>query len=241
MDSGNQRTLSGLAIRPHPATTPAQPAAAADRSSRARALPLLGVVFVLVGMLASPVARGGVAGSPHDFTTLGWSEDELCVACHTPHDADESTIPLYGPLWNHELTTATFTLYSSPTMYGTPIQPTGPSLLCLSCHDGSVAIDSYGGVTGTTFMSGLGLIGTDLSDDHPISIAWEHQTQQGNCFDCHDVRGGTDGPTFISPLPFYDGRVECPTCHDVHDTSGTADLLQISNDGSELCLHCHGK
>jgi predicted CXXCH cytochrome family protein len=177
----------------------------------------------------------------HDFSALGWSGNEICVVCHTPHDADVAAIELAGPLWNHEVTTATFTLYSSPTLYATPVQPMGPSKLCLSCHDGSVAIDSFGGATGETFVAGDALIGTDLSDDHPISIAWEHQTQQGSCFNCHAVHGGSGGPTFVSPPPFFEGRVECSSCHDVHDSAGFDNLLWISNAGSALCLHCHGK
>jgi predicted CXXCH cytochrome family protein len=193
---------------------------------------------VLTALLAAPAARGqGITGSAHDFSAAGWSGGEICVVCHTPHNADPTATPFYGPLWNHELTTAVFTVYSSPTMYVTASQPTGPSKLCLSCHDGTVAVDSFGGNTGTTFIAGPGLVGTDLSNDHPISIDWEHQTGQNSCSECHAPHNPS---LFISQLPFFDGRVECASCHDVHNSSGIAKLLHIPITGSELCLYCHG-
>ena len=67
------------------------------------------------------------------------------------------------PLWNHKVTTATYTLYSSPTLKATLSQPTHyGSKLCLSCHDGTVALDSFGGNTGTTFIDSSNSVGTDL-------------------------------------------------------------------------------
>ncbi len=110
--------------------------------------------------------------------------------------------------------------------------------LCLSCHDGTVALDSFSGMTGNTFISGNALVGTDLSDDHPVSVKWKHQNSLPSCRNCHDVHGNM----YSSPLPFYDGYVECATCHDVHNgTPGNGHLLRMTMAGSQLCLHCHGK
>jgi predicted CXXCH cytochrome family protein len=41
----------------------------------------------------------------------------------------------------------------------------------------------------------------------------------------------------------FDNKVECASCHDVHNTvSATATkLLLIKNDVSKLCLSCHSK
>ena len=189
-------------------------------------------------LMISPGIFGQIAGSAHDFSSESWSSGEICLPCHTPHNAD-TTVP-ESPLWNHEVTTTTFTLYSSPTMDDSPSQPEGVSRLCLSCHDGTIALDSYGGNSGSTYISGDANLSTDLSDDHPISIEWIHQTEppSGSCGKCHSAHGG---PMTNPYLPFFDGKVECATCHDVHNTSAYTQLLRLPMAGSELCLYCHGK
>ncbi len=197
------------------------------------------VVFV-------PVVHAGIAGSKHDFSMKGWGTDEICKFCHTPHNANRTVTD--SPLWNHQVTTATYTLYTSPTLQKYPgdppaQQPLGPSKLCLSCHDGQVAIDSYGGRTGTNFISGLANLGTNLSNDHPVSIHWNHQTvDNGLCFNCHFGNGGM----YSSALPFYgirpDQTVECGTCHEPHNRfPAYTKMLRKSLNKSELCLYCHEK
>jgi len=197
----------------------------------------------LAVILAASAGTAQIAGSPHDFSGSSWNgSGEICIVCHTPHRADTSAQG--APLWNHSVTTATFTLYSSPTLVVQPEQPRGVTRLCLSCHDGTVALDSFSGMTGNAFITGNAKIGTDLSDDHPVSIKWKHQNRDPNrrlpnCFNCHK-RGGWRPIT--SELPFYDGYVECATCHDVHNgTPGNGHLLRMTMAGSKLCLHCHKK
>jgi mono/diheme cytochrome c family protein len=75
---------------------------------------------------------------------------EICIVCHIPHGANNKPtgpnaagVAGYLPLWNRQLTQAVFTPYSSATMKVTPGQPMGVSLLCLSCHDGTVALDQF--------------------------------------------------------------------------------------------------
>jgi len=200
-------------------------------------------ILLTIGLSSFP-ALGAVQGSVHDFSNRGWvPQQQLCLPCHTPHEAD-TTVP-DAPLWNHQISTATYTLYSSPTLDVTPEQPLGPSKLCLSCHDGTVAVDSFGGNTGNEYISGHGLIGTDLSDDHPISIKWRHQTDlphQG-CGNCHNTHGGGGGGGSLlsSDLPFFNGYIECPTCHDVHDQTSNPYLLRRPLQNSEICFFCHGK
>jgi len=95
----------------------------------------------------------------------------LCQRCHALHKSSGGGP---GPLWDHETTMATFILYSSNTLDATINSPSDfGSKLCLSCHDVTVAIDSYGGVTGTDFMTGLSMPGTDLSNDHPVSFTYD--------------------------------------------------------------------
>ncbi len=192
-------------------------------------------VFVL---LSAAGAFGQIVGSAHDFSSQGWSNGEVCLPCHTPHNA--LTTEPDAPLWNHEVSTATYTLYSSGTMRTTPEQPRGVSKLCLSCHDGTVAIDSFGGATGTGMIAGAANLDTALDDDHPISLYWNHQNTfigSGSCIRCHNPT-----PTDFNPiLPFYDRYIECATCHDVHNGAGFPNLLRMTMTGSALCLQCHGK
>lgn len=184
--------------------------------------------------LSSAVADGGIRGSAHDFSSQGWSQGEICVVCHTPHHASQA---LDTPLWNHATTTASFTLYGSSSLQNPVGQPGTHSKSCLSCHDGTVAMDSFGGTAGTRFMSGAALVGTDLSNDHPIGITMYHEAGL-NCQTCHQQHPSR----FVSVLPFYDGKVECATCHDPHNGgAGGVKMLRKPNTGSLLCLHCHAK
>ncbi len=191
--------------------------------------------------LVATAAWAGITGSKHDLRTrLGINE--ICVVCHTPHNAlDPAANGLtYAPLWNHEVTTSTYTLYSSATIDFTPGQPDGVSKLCLSCHDGSVAIDNYGGTTtGTDFMTGNALLDTDLSNDHPISFLYDAVAAADNGI--HPSSDPTPiGGTIASEL-LVAGKVQCSSCHDVHDRDGNQHLLVIDNTASALCLTCHAK
>jgi len=174
-------------------------------------------------------------GSAHDFSAKSWSGGQICIVCHATHDANLSVQE--SPLWNHEVTSSSFIPYTSPTLDTVPGQPRGPSKLCLSCHDGVVAINSFGGMVGNEWVAGGALIGTDLTNDHPISIYWDHQTGITACSGCHNVHL----PSFTGELPFFGHHVECPTCHDVHAGSAYPKLVRKPLAGSQLCFHCHGK
>ncbi len=71
------------------------------------------------------------------------NEDEICIFCHTPHGGS-----LTGPLWNRANTTTTYTHYSSATasayLRGLSVNRpvSNESMLCLSCHDGSITVHS---------------------------------------------------------------------------------------------------
>jgi predicted CXXCH cytochrome family protein len=187
----------------------------------------------------------GIGGSKHDFSTTGWSGGQICVACHAPHN---NTNAAGSVLWNHALTTATFTLYSSPTMNATGAAVGGVSKLCLSCHDGTVALDSFGGNTGTTFINASANLGNNLTNDHPIGITYDGAlvTADGGLKAITSAAnigpGGAKTGTIDSNL-LAGGKVECSSCHDVHNTNTavTANLLKITNAGSALCLTCHTK
>jgi len=212
------------------------------------------ILFAALALVAGfgGVSIAGIQGSFHDFSGAGWSENRICLPCHTPHNAD--TLVSEAPLWNHEVTTASYQVYSSPTMTASPVnQPTGASKLCLSCHDGTVAVDSFGGNPGAIMIgsiNGSADLGTDLSDDHPISFTYDATlaTNDGGLFDptTTNVTIGTapftkTGP--ISDVMLFGGVLQCASCHSVHNDFVVGDeyLLKLNSQGSELCLACHNK
>jgi predicted CXXCH cytochrome family protein len=203
--------------------------------------------LILTFTLALLVSLSGygqtIVGSDHDFSTENWNgTGEICIVCHTPHHAVQN---ITAPLWNHEVSTATYQIYTnvvSPTFDASPNQPDGSSKLCLSCHDGTVAIDNFGGTTnGTQFMSGNDLLGTDLRDDHPVSFVYDAAlaTTDGGLFDPTTTNSGLGG-TIDGDL-LQANKLQCSSCHDVHNGSGVAKLLVMSNAASALCLTCHDK
>lgn len=192
-------------------------------------------------LLLTSSAMAQITGSAHDFTTTGGfnAGGQICIACHTPHNADMSVTN--APLWNHEVTTATYTVYNSNTLDATVGQPNGVSKLCLSCHDGTVALDSFGGATGSTMITGSANVGTDLANDHPISFDYVAvaATDTGIYAETTAVTGIT-GITNISGL-LSGTNMECSSCHDVHNKYGNNNLLVKGNSASALCLTCHNK
>jgi hypothetical protein len=231
-------------------------------------------VALVAGMSALVFAEGngtGIVGSPHDFSSgIGenvWNtRQEICRVCHVPHDHQKvKQNYLNGLLWNHNVSTATYTMYDSSwsnTINGTvSAQPVGTAKLCLGCHDGSVAIDAFdghgAGAVGTTknivdydagfkvpgFTDGANL---DLRGTHPISIVYDKTADPG----LKDPATATwnNGATVASTLD--NGKVQCSTCHDVHDQESVASthLLRTANStklagglASGLCLTCHIK
>jgi predicted CXXCH cytochrome family protein len=200
---------------------------------------ILGATLSLV--LVAGFAGAQIAGSEHDFSGQGWGTNEICQPCHTPHNA---SIELPVVLWNHEVTAATYTLYTSPTMDATTGQPDGVSRACLSCHDGTVALDSFGGSTGTNFIGGDANFGTDLSNDHPVSFAYTDALAgiDGGLHPPTTEPSGLGG-TIAADMLFGLGsdQVECASCHDVHNAANLPSLLLKTNAGSALCLTCHAK
>ncbi|MDJ0807218.1 MAG: cytochrome C, partial [Gammaproteobacteria bacterium] len=188
-----------------------------------RTIKTLGVLSALSTLaFVGGVTAGTIVGTKHDFSDRNWSGGEICIVCHTPHNADISVAD--APLWNHELTTTVFELYDSPTFDGstTITDPAGSSVLCLSCHDGTVALDSFGGTTGTTIIGGRYNLGETLLDDHPISFTYDaalvaldgglHSTDTlVTIGSLDDTKTGT-----IQEVLLFNNQLQCASCHDVH-------------------------
>ena len=215
---------------------------------------LTAILFFALGTQSALAAIGSIVGSKHDFNVNGPSNFaggsvQVCVYCHAPHAATTAT-----PLWNHQSSAATYTMYTSPTLNATMgSQPGNTSKLCLSCHDGTVAIDSFGG-TGAASTNKFGPtspqnLGTNLGNDHPIGFAYDATLVTADP-GLHDpvstnVTIGTGNSGTIATKMLIAGQVECASCHDVHNsTTGTAQeakLLRVTATGSAICIVCHKK
>jgi predicted CXXCH cytochrome family protein len=210
---------------------------------------LVGLLTVTVtGLLLSATASAAIDGSAHDLALAlgGSSTGEICVVCHAPHGNRNDSGDL---LWNRDATDTTFIPYDSPTLDQAATLPGATSMLCLGCHDGTIAVDNYGAeTTGTaaytingTAFGGLDKFLPDLGQDHPIGVAYS--TANGTNFDSElNPIGDAFGTTTISAM-LQEFKVECATCHDVHNTisEGNPKLLVETNAGSDLCLACHNK
>ncbi len=170
---------------------------------RARRLVAGALVAAALVATGTAAAQSNISATKHNLSASGTgtvkatSETQICVFCHTPHAAN-SAAP--APLWNRQLSAATYTPYTSnsldaQTIFGTLSQPGGSSKLCLSCHDGTLAlgtvgvlggqtnvtVDMTGTGTGGTMPTGTGAttgftrnLGVDLRNDHPISFTYNN-------------------------------------------------------------------
>ncbi len=182
-------------------------------------------------------------GSKHDFTAQTWNTSgEICIVCHTPHNANNSVPD--SPLWNHSLSAVTtYIMYSSSSMDAGIGQPDGSSKLCLSCHDGTVGLENFNGVTSITphLATGVANVGSNLSNDHPISIKYDVALSNldRGLWDPTLTQSGIGGTITESMLSSE--KLQCSSCHDVHNSANVPKLLVKSNNGSALCLTCHNK
>jgi predicted CXXCH cytochrome family protein len=189
----------------------------------------LGFLFACCVLIFSRPVLGQIEGSAHDFSSYSWSDGKLCEVCHLQPDHKDSKLSI--PLWNHRVSKASYVLYESRTLTQTPEQPSyaNVSRLCLSCHDGTIALDAFGEKPGSVYISGGVSLGIDLSNDHPIGVS---QVERGN-----RNPGMHEGG-----VKYFDGKVECPSCHEVHNNQVKGKkLLRVSTEGSALCYQCHDK
>lgn len=215
------------------------------------------VLVVAVALVTAGVAVASIVGSKHDLSASGpgpyktTATTEICVFCHTPHSAAVGGV---APLWSKVYTSnVTFTPYGN-TMRGTPTAAVlnNATKACLSCHDGTQAMNALTNAPGTGNnqlpatglgpITGVAVIDGDFRNDHPIGVAY---------ITANDLRT----PSGSSPTPGIvrinavnsvlatsgTDKVECSSCHDVHDTYNQPLLLPIANTGSALCLTCHLK
>jgi predicted CXXCH cytochrome family protein len=156
------------------------------------------------------------------------TEFDVCIFCHAPHRAYGD-----GPLWNHQMSSAVYKPYFSSTLKAAVGQPTGSSRLCLSCHDGTVALGSVHARDTDIAMNASYLPEhTDLSGDHPISFVYDQALATAD--------GNLRAPNALPPDVHLDSssQMQCTSCHDPHNNQ-FKNFLVMDNTGSALCLACH--
>ena len=201
------------------------------------------IVILLTLLAARPLLaqETSVVDSPHNLSAGGpgevraVAEEQVCIFCHTPHHA----APVI-PLWNRSMPLEAYTPYTSRALDAEVGQPTGMSKMCLSCHDGTIALGAVlsrsmpivmrNGIT--TMPAGASNLGTDLSDDHPVSFRY---TSELAAQDTH-LRMPASLPPEVQ-LDFNQ-ELQCTTCHNPH-SNAIGDFLVLHNEESQLCLSCH--
>ncbi len=198
----------------------------------------------------------GVGATAHNLAVSGPGEirsttvDEVCKFCHIPHSAIAPQ-----PLWGHTLSPVaryeTSRLRSAAGFTPAP-QPDGSSRLCLSCHDGTVALGEIAGA-GRVTMAGpqrlgpgqRGHLGTDLSGGHPISFSLRTGESTGRN-DGADIGLRPSSSILLDAKVRLDrdGKMQCTTCHDPHsDRYSRADRrvpgFWVAATVEEVCLACH--
>ena len=278
-----------------------------------------GITNTRHNLTQAPLGAGALFMDPHrnDY-------GEVCVYCHTPHGASPNVA---APLWNRTASGATYKTYDQlgTSTLTQPVTAPGPSsLTCLSCHDGTLGIDSIinmpnknaigelsGNYSTSQFVApqdndflnswrnvsgnnathkelgdpdtqsngnnvgcmvchsqGSGfstagdfdsfVIGTDLTNDHPIGVLFpaapnedfNPTTGSAPGFEYFDADG--DSRLDNDEIRLYDTgdgpEVECASCHDPHGVPSAGpgsqhfpSFLRVANTGSGVCLTCHTK
>ena len=206
---------------------------------------------------AQPGSR--VSDTPHNLRKAAQSHTailnlrdygDVCIYCHRSKES---------LLWNRTMPVSFYQVDESPKMaMDHAQQPDSTSLLCLSCHDGTMPLDALksipegfasqkaGAVTiascsddchtgqaagGEVVFRGANFV-SDLRHHHPIGIIYD--TSKNAAYNA-----SANGK--VNSLPLYGpdfNQVGCATCHDPHDDS-IRPFLRMSNENSALCLACH--
>jgi len=212
---------------------------------------LLCLILISALVCAAPVrsaGKGSVFDSKHNLSASGPgeikspTETQVCIFCHSSHNTSKE-----GPLWNHQTTAEkSFATYKRSTMKNQPEQPNGATKLCLSCHDGTIAVGAVRGLSRPIPMQNVGAqgvipankkanLGFDLSGTHPVSVKY----QQSSAITVEHLRWPPIDPE-KSVGPDADGYVQCTSCHDPHDDS-KSDRYPFWKKATfdEVCLTCH--
>src|SRR3569623_1168442 len=159
---------------------------------------------VVAFLVAAPVLAGTILGTKHDFLGLNGRVGVVAMG------GDMTVFKPDG--WQSSKDAALHLRLNG-----------GDDLMsCGKCHNGRVA-----------HSIAIKHIGTDLTNDHAISM-----TYAGLNSNDQDFRT-PDGPYgFDNGIKLYDGKVECATCHNVHNPDVK---LLLRTRADRLCETCHIK
>ncbi|TSK05092.1 MAG: cytochrome C [Geobacter sp.] len=211
-----------------------------------RVVPALIASFLALVPSGQPEA--GILGTSHNLSVSGpgsfkaVTEERVCVFCHVPHHANPST-----PLWSRPTSSSVYDLYESTTLVAKPGQPSGSARLCLSCHDGTIALGALAGPSGSVTIDMAGGVtrlpverasnlggstGKDLTNDHPISFPYTTELAQLN--------GELNVPSSLPAKIRLEqgGMLQCTACHNPHNNQ-YGKFLVLDNSSSALCIACH--
>lgn len=205
------------------------------------------VLLACMPLLTGAGRKSSILNSPHNLSVNGpgeiksQSETRVCIFCHSSHHASAD-----GALWNHETTSSDkFKTYERSTMLGKAEQPNGATKLCLSCHDGTIAVGSLHSAKGGVKMQGVGAggeipegrksnLGTDLSGTHPVSIKYEQNLALGRA----SLRWPPFDPDEEVKLD-SNGFVQCTSCHDPHGSRSAKLPFWNKETFGQVCVVCH--
>lgn len=146
------------------------------RQWRAASAGFVAALFLLLGGTAA-AQTSGIVTTKHNLGSTGTGNHvtdtaEVCVFCHTPHGGSTDAP---APLWNKRLgsngtsaTGATYTTYASlqtPSLDGTVASVGSISIACLSCHDGTQAMDNIINAPGSGSLFDNGGDGVNNGND----------------------------------------------------------------------------
>jgi predicted CXXCH cytochrome family protein len=176
--------------------------------------------------------HGGVVGGPHDFSDITGMPGDACSACHVPHVQAVRVAPPAVPTTLPAV--EMFRIAGQRRVFEPGrYMPGATSLVCLGCHDGTVATSTIG--TSHAFLAGVreGFAVPDgfVWRDHPIGVPYPNNNREYHPESFVAARG----------VRLPEGRIECISCHDPHNEAGIKDMLVMSNRRSALCLTCHIK
>jgi len=225
-----------------------------QRNNRQLVLALALAALPAIGLAQQ---SGDVAHTAHNLSISGpgeikaEQETEICIFCHASHSGMG-----VQPLWNRALPSTPFALYKSrpsdPQASPSRGEPDGSSKLCLSCHDGTLALGAVanrrkpiavrGTIAGRLPPGSRGLIGTDLSGSHPVSFVVDDRMIAQRA-----ARGSSLAPLErmrSDPTVKLDrnDKVQCTSCHNAHDDRNFASSgVHFYNKPrfSDTCRVCH--
>jgi hypothetical protein len=226
------------------------------RESRPRSFVTFAAAVLCLLSAETVLGQHSVSATVHNLSISGpgevksVTESEVCKFCHVPHNAMPST-----PLWGHAISTVRYQVPSIRAESGerrAAPQPDGSSKLCLSCHDGTVALGEIVGKTRPVEFQGSGrlrpgqrgFLGTDLSGSHPVSIV---MPKGGGQQPASDTDMGLKPSAAVRADPNIkldaSGKIQCTTCHDPHSDAyyveGEVPRFWVKPSVDEVCITCH--